>query len=207
VKVLAKLGLVTAAAATVLFIFIYEFQGPVINRVMSEPPVSSASDKPLEDIDESVIADQKNSEEIKDIANTEEELPEQPVEAEVEDTVEPLEDEQPAIEQPAVTEEQPVVTEEQPVVTEEAVPTGPTRRIYGKITLSGSGEQLGGVNIMVPGSTVAKVSNPNGGYTIEITERTRELVFIYRGKKLTHRLSQDNSLLNVALDLEKMRYD
>ena len=49
-KVLAKLGLVTAAAATVLFIFIYEIQGPVLNRVMSEAPPQVQTVEPVEAI-------------------------------------------------------------------------------------------------------------------------------------------------------------
>lgn len=199
-KLLAKLGLVTAAAATVLFIFIYEFQGPVINKVMSEPPTAPASVTPLVENIEVPITSTENSQE------TETGEVEVKVETEVEETedltVSTLDVEESTN---PVAAEEPVV--ERPVETEEIVPAGPTRRIYGKITLSDSGEQLGGVNIMVPGSTVAKVSNPNGGYTIEIPERTRELVFIYRGKKLTQRLSPENSLLNVALNLETMQYD
>ena len=113
------------------------------------------------------------------------------------------------VEQPAaesVESESPVA---EPVVEDQPtdIPTGPTRHVYGKITLSDSGEQLGGVNIMVPGSASAKVSNPNGGYTIEVPESARELVFIYRGKKLIKRIDPDNSLVNVVLNLETMQYD
>lgn len=193
-KVLAKLGLVTAAAATVLFIFIYEFQGPVINKVMSEPPSAPEKENPKVSIPDKI-------EEV----NPAEEL-ELKAEARFE--------EEPAIDEPApiepetseeLTVEAPATEPTAPI--EEIKPSGPTRRIYGKITLSGTGQQLGGVNIMVPGSTVAKVSNPNGGYTIEIPESTRELVFIYRGKKLSQPLRQDNSLLNVELNLKTMQYD
>jgi hypothetical protein len=60
---------------------------------------------------------------------------------------------------------------------------------------------------MIPGATVAKVSNPNGGYTIEVPENTRELIFIYRGKKLVKPVNSGNSLMNVALNLESMQYD
>ena len=60
---------------------------------------------------------------------------------------------------------------------------------------------------MVPGTTSAKISNPNGGYTIEIPVNTRELVFIYRGKKLTKRLTAGNNLMNVVLNLDAMQYD
>lgn len=200
-KVLAKLGLVTAAAATVLFIFIYEFQGPVINRVMSEAAVSPAP--------EEIITPQVNTETPEINPQTQPAL-EASVDAS-EPLDEPVIDED--IKQPEEVVEEPVSSDEVETVTappetvEVVKPTGPTRRIYGKITLSTTGEQLGGVNIMVPGSNVAKISNPNGGYTIEIPERTRELVFIYRGKKLTQRLSSDNSLLNVTLNLATMRYD
>ena len=185
-KVLAKLGLVTAAAATVLFIFIYEFQGPVINKVLSEPPT--------------VPAQPPTTEEGQSIATTAEsnvEIQEQPVEVEV-DT--PAEN----------TEQTELVEISEPVVEPEetpVAPAGPTIRVYGKITLATTGEQLGGVNIMVPGSTVAKISNPNGGYTIEVPESTREIAFIYRGKKLVQRISPGNSLVNVALDLETMEWE
>ena len=180
-KVLAKLGLVTAAAATILFVFIYEFQGPVINRVMSQPPPRVQPVAPIENV-------QDLTPEVEITAELPEQVDEVPVE--VEEVV------------PAPVEE---VESPEETVTEE--PAGPTRRIYGKITLADSGEQLGGVNIMVPGSTVAKISNPNGGYTIEVPENTRELVFIYRGKKLVKRINSGNSLINVALDLESMQYD
>ena len=192
-KVLAKLGLVTAAAATVLFIFIYDFQGPVINKVMSEPPAP--------EIDNPTVSTP---------AEVEEENPVEQLELKAEARIEP----EPALDEPATLEpetqeeltvEAPATEPSAPVA--EVKPAGPTRRIYGKITLSGTGEQLGGVNIMVPGSAVAKVSNPNGGYTIEIPESTRELVFIYRGKKLSQPLSPDNSLLNVVLNLQTMQYD
>ena len=191
-KVLAKLGLVTAAAATVLFVFIYEFQGPVLNRVMSQPPSESVltdgpqqmispADEQVTDVEPATaINTEVNTKEIEEISET------------IEVTDQP--------------DEAPVV-EEQPVAVETEVPSGPTYRIYGKITLSSSGEQLGGVNIMVPGSNVAKVSNPNGGYTIEVPENTRELVFIYRGKKLVRRIDPANSLVNVVLNPETMEWE
>ena len=199
-KVLAKLGLVTAAAATVLFIFIYEFQGPVINRVMAEPPVESI----LPENNEIIIsepAEEETSPESLDQFETEPEATSEEIETETE-AAEVIE--QPAAE-PLAVEETPA----QPVIEEQPaeIPAGPTRRVYGKITLFNSGEQLGGVNIMVPGSASAKVSNPNGGYTIEVPESARELVFIYRGKKLVRRIDPDHSLVNVVLNLETMQYD
>ena len=184
-KVLAKLGLVTAAAATVLFIFIYEFQGPVINRVMSQPPSETHNVAPIEKVQE------MPAEITSDI-----ELPTPMPEI----TKEPIK----IVE---LTKQETAVITEQPVAVKQEEPAGPTRRIYGKIILSSSGEQLEGVNIMVPGSNVAKVSNANGGYTIEVPENTRELVFIYRGKKLVQRVSPGNSLVNVTLNLETMQYD
>jgi hypothetical protein len=202
VKVLAKLGLVTAAAATVLFIFIYEFQGPVINRVMSEPPVESV----LPENNETIISEPAEEEINTDAL--------EPLETETEETVEEIVTET-EIDSAAVTQQPATESLEneqaaaEPVIEDQPaeIPTGPTRHVYGKITLSDSGEQLGGVNIMVPGSASAKVSNPNGGYTIEVPESARELVFIYRGKKLIKRINPDNSLVNVVLNLETMQYD
>ena len=109
-----------------------------------------------------------------------------------------------AIAEPEI--EEPVITKA-PVTVEEKSPAIPTRRIYGKITLSTSGELLEGVNIMVPGTSVAKASNASGGYTIEVPRTSRELVFIYRGKKLVQKIGSDNNLVNVRLDLETMKYD
>ncbi len=194
VKVLAKLGLVTAAAATVLFIFIYEFQGPVINKVMSEAPVAPAQN---ESIEESAV--EPILEEPQERPAISEESPLETKESEISEPA--------VLEDDAVSEEDLAETPEVEVTPTEATPAGPTRRVYGKITLSTSGEQLGGVNIMVPGSTVAKVSNPNGGYTIEVPESTRSLVFIYRGKKLVQPINPNNSLVNVSLNLATMQYD
>lgn len=182
-KVLAKLGLVTAAAATVLFIFIYEFQGPVINRVMSQPPPQVQTVQPI-DKAQDLTSEPVNS-------------PELPAQVEGVTVAPEL--------NTAPVEETPVVSNDRPAAVEK--PAGATRRIYGKITLDKSGEQLGGVNIMVPGTPVAKISNPNGGYTIEVPANTRELVFIYRGKKLVKRINSENSLMNVVLNLESMQYD
>ena len=190
-KVLAKLGLVTAAAATILFIFIYEFQGPVINRVMSQPPPQVQPVEPIDNV-------QDLTSEVENVTELPDQVEEVPVEealAEVEEVAS------------APVEEVATPEIESPKETIIEKPAGPTRRIYGKITLAESGEQLGGVNIMVPGSPVAKVSNPNGGYTIEVPVNTRELVFIYRGKKLVQRINSGNTLINVALDLESMQYD
>ncbi len=184
-KVLAKLGLVTAAAATVLFIFIYEFQGPVINRVMSKPPSETSNVEPIEKVQEMPA---KVTSDI--------ELP-TPLSKITEEPIKITE----------LTKQETAVITEQPVVVKQEQPAGPTRRIYGKITLSSSGEHLAGVNIMVPGTTVAKVSNATGGYTIQVPNNARELVFIYRGKKLVQTINSQNNLVNVRLNLETMQYD
>jgi len=185
VKVLAKLGLVTAAAATVLFIFIYEFQGPVINRVMSQPPTETPNVKPIEKVQEMPA---KITSDI-ELPTPLTEITEEPIKA------------------AELTKQETAVITKQTVSVKQELPAGPTRRIYGKIILSSSGEQLEGVNIMVPESNVAKVSNATGGYTIEVPKNARELVFIYRGKKLVQPISPGNSLVNVTLNLEKMQYD
>ncbi len=129
-----------------------------------------------------------------------------------EQTLETDSDVRPADSEPTPLEEVESVVET-PVVSESASPTETstttvaTRRIYGKITLASTGENLSGVNIMIPGSNVAKISNNIGGYTIEVPVGTSELIFIYRGKKLTKRIGGSNTLLNVRLDLEAMEYD
>lgn len=112
------------------------------------------------------------------------------------------EEQEPTIEVQEQFEEENPAVEESPAVADSNV-----RRIYGKITLASTGENLAGVNIMVPGSSVAKISNNIGGYTIQVPQGTRELVFIYRGKKMVQRLSASNNLLNVRLNLETMEYD
>lgn len=209
-KVLAKLGLVTAAAATVLFIFIYEFQGPVLNRVMAEPPSQLIDQETVEEENkETTFEVVSAADETAAAIETEEEpenISETVIETSKEETVE-IEDEPLAIEEiPVETVEEPVEIVEQPVV-EKKFDSNQSRRIYGKITLSTSGEQLEGVNIMVPGSNVAKVSNATGGYTIQVPKNARELVFIYRGKKLVQQITSDNNLVNVRLNLETMQYD
>ena len=128
-KVLAKLGLVTAAAATVLFIFIYEFQGPVLNRVMSQSPSEKFdATVPLREIEEpmsSNIADSESLvEEEKTLSNPEEDH----LNTEAPDVASP----ETAIAKPI--NEEPVITKT-PVTVEEKPPAIPTRRIYGKIKL------------------------------------------------------------------------
>ena len=172
---------------------------------MSQPPPPVQTVSPIDAIQEQEQEQVQAPAEEQQLAVVNEAFQELPEQVEpVETITEPVEElpveESPVEDSPEVSSES-----EQPVTTE--IPAGPTRRIYGKITLDKTGEQLGGVNIMIPGSTVAKVSNPNGGYTIEVPENTSELIFIYRGKKLVQRISSGNSLMNVALDLESMQYD
>lgn len=153
---------------------------------MSEPPT--------------VPAQTQISEEVKEVATPQEQneaLPEPLPEVESETPATLVED-TPSVEVSEPGQEPEVVAPTRAVATQ---------RVYGKITLASTGEQLGGVNIMVPGSTVAKISNPNGGYTIEVPESTRELVFIYRGKKLVRRINPGTSLVNVELNLEAMEWE
>ncbi len=190
-KVLAKLGLVTAAAATVLFIFIYEFQGPVLNRVMAAPPSENYTEVASEEVIQIASEPEtiENSSSIDQLTS----LDEAPVYL------------APALDEPAI--EQPAEVLANTDIIEEKIERSNSRRIYGKITLYSSGEQLEGVNIMVPDSKAAKVSNATGGYTIQVPRNTRELIFIYRGKKLVQRIDSDNNLMNVKLNLAAMQYD
>ncbi len=186
-KVLAKIGLVAAAAATVLFIFVFEVYKPKLkNQTMSAAPEAGV----VTDVPE--VNEPTPSPIIQEQTSVPEEVIETPESTTpVETPIEPI------VETPVPEESSPV----------EDVPSVQMRRIYGKITLATSGENLAGVNIMIPGSNVAKVSNNIGGYTIQIPRGTRELVFIYRGKKMVQRLSSSNNLLNVKLNLETMQYD
>ncbi len=187
-KVLAKIGLIAAAAAAVLFIFLYETD----NSWSGERSMASAPEESISDpIPEASIAS-----ETEDPDNEVDEI--LPAVSSTEEAEQPQEE--------PVTEE--VVAEEvEEAPVEEEVENINMRRIYGKITLSDTGENLAGVNIMVPGSNVAKVSNNIGGYTIQVPIGTRELVFIYRGKKLVQPLRGSDNLLNVRLNLETMQYD
>ncbi len=189
-KVLAKLGLVTAAAATVLFIFIYEFQGPVLNRVMAAPPSEDYTEAASEEVIQITSEPEtiENSTSIDQLTSM--------------DSASVL---APALDEPAI--EQPAKALTNTDIIEEKIERSNSRRIYGKITLSSSGELLEGVNIMVPDSKAAKVSNATGGYTIQVPRNTRELVFIYRGKRLVQRIDSDNNLMNVKLNLADMQYD
>lgn len=60
------------------------------------------------------------------------------------------------------------------------------RGIYGKIMANG--KPLKGVTIMVPGSRIAKVSNSEGKYYIQVPTNIDSLKFIYRGKQLVKEL-------------------
>jgi hypothetical protein len=187
VKVLAKIGLIIAAAATVLLIFVFEVYKP--NQVRNQT-MATAPEEAIESVPQSLM-----------------EMPQQSQELESESTPDLPEEvlEEPVASNTGSIDETPVVTEA--VVEDVAEPAVDTRRIYGKITLASTGENLSGVNIMIPGSNVAKISNNIGGYTIEVPRGTSELIFIYRGKKLIKRISGSNTLLNVRLDLEAMEYD
>ncbi len=207
-KVLAKIGLIAAAAAVVLFIFIFEFYKPnSSNEAMKAPPEEEVSEYNYyqgTDSEETTI--ETDTEEVSNETvqeePTEETLDQESPESLVKEAVQeqlPPEEEEPKVETPPVVEETPAVTKENTDIN--------VRRIYGKITLSSNGEKVAGVNIMIPGSSVAKISNNIGGYTIQVPPNTRELIFIYRGKKLVQRLSPSNNLLNVRLNLETMEYD
>ena len=199
-KVLAKIGLIAAAAAVVLFIFVYEVYKPAgANQVMTAPPDDEES--PYSYYNGDLITE----------ATTDEAAAEEEPSTAIPETTD-LE-QAPPNEQPEEVNEE-LVEEEVPesVATptvDAATPPAEVnvRRIYGKITLASTGEKVAGVNIMIPGSNVAKISNNIGGYTIQVPQGTEELVFIYRGKKLVQRLSSNNNLLNVRLNLETMQYD
>ena len=78
------------------------------------------------------------------------------------------------------------------------------RGIYG--TISADGDPMKGVTVMVPGGKMAKVSDANGKYYIQISETANELLFIYQGKQLIKSLNPESSQLDIQLQMENMSY-
>jgi len=87
---------------------------------------------------------------------------------------------------------------------EQALPSVRLRGIYGKIT--GNGQPLPGVTIMVSGSNKARVSDAGGKYYIQVPRNTRSLVFIYQGRQLVKRLEPQSRRLDIHLMIENMDY-
>jgi len=83
-------------------------------------------------------------------------------------------------------------------------PTIKLRGIYGKIT--GDGQPLPGVTIMVPGSKKARISDAGGKYYIQVPRNTRSLVFIYQGRQLVKRLDPQSRRLDIHLKTKSMAY-
>ena len=90
------------------------------------------------------------------------------------------------------------------IETEQAQPRIKLRGIYGKIT--GNGQPLPGVTVMVPGSNTAKVSDPGGKYYIQVPRNTSSLLFIYQGRQLVKPLDPDSRRLDIYLKTEEMSY-
>ena len=80
------------------------------------------------------------------------------------------------------------------------------RNVYGRITSAQSGQALAGVNVMVPGSNKAYISDGAGNYSIKIPNNTKQLVFIFRGKETTLNLSSGSNKMNISLDPKNMAY-
>ena len=78
------------------------------------------------------------------------------------------------------------------------------RGIYG--TISADGDPMKGVTVMVPGGKMARVSDANGKYYIQISETTNALLFIYQGKQLIKNLNPESSQLDIHLQMENMSY-
>jgi len=83
-------------------------------------------------------------------------------------------------------------------------PSVKMRGIYGKIT--GNGQPLPGVTIMVPGSSKARISDGAGKYYIQIPQKTRSLIFIYQGRQLVKQLEPRSRRLDIHLKTEDMVY-
>ena len=90
------------------------------------------------------------------------------------------------------------------IETEQSQPHLRLWGIYGKIT--GNGQPLAGVTVMVPGSSTARVSDQGGKYYIQVPRNTRELVFIYQGRQLVKELDPDSRRLDIHLKMNEMTY-
>ena len=108
--------------------------------------------------------------------------------------------EEPAVESPTSPDKQ----FDTYIETEQSQPRIKLRGIYGKIT--GNGEPLPGVTVMVPGSNTARISDPGGKYYIQVPRNTRRLVFIYQGRQLVKELDPSDRRLDIHLKTEEMTY-
>ena len=200
-KAAAVISVVLITAALAVYFLTYDFGKPsLLSKQLSKAEASGQ----IEADNNSALIDAPSLEESDQTTETKDQpIDEIPEEVMVEDERE----EQTVAFDPAPVEEPPVeeTTIDAPV-TSPAPAAVKTRKVYGKITLAGTGETVSGVNVMVTGSNQAKISNAIGGYNIQIPRSATELVFIYRGKKLYKKLNSNTSLVNVQLDLEKMVY-
>lgn len=87
---------------------------------------------------------------------------------------------------------------------EQVLPIVRLRGIYGKIT--GNGQPLPGVTIMVPGSNKARLSDAGGKYYIQVPRNTKSLIFIYQGKHLIKQLDPQSRRLDIRLKTGNMDY-
>lgn len=115
------------------------------------------------------------------------------------DTLSQINDE-PAVVDPLATDKQ----FDSYIETEQGTPIVKLRGIYGKIT--GDGQPLPGVTIMVPGSRTARVSDAGGKYYIQVPRNTSSLVFIYQGRQLVKPLQPGSRRLDIHLKTENMTY-
>ena len=78
------------------------------------------------------------------------------------------------------------------------------RGIYGKIMANG--KPLEGVTVMVPGSGIAKVSNAEGKYYIQVPTNIDSLKFIYQGKQLVKELDPTLRNHDLYLKIDRLTY-
>ncbi|MGI9542171.1 MAG: hypothetical protein ACR2MX_02870 [Cyclobacteriaceae bacterium] len=199
----AIISVILITAALAVYFLTYDFGKPsLLSKQLSKAEAPSQVetsnnsetliDSPILQTDQATETDNQAIEEIPEEVNVEDDPEEQTVAFDPAPVEEPVEEE--------------VSTIDEPVAIPAAAPAVKTRKIYGKITLAGTGETVSGVNVMVNGTNQAKISNAIGGYNIQIPRTATELVFIYRGKKLYKKIDRNTSLVNVQLDLEKMVY-
>ncbi len=72
-------------------------------------------------------------------------------------------------------------------------------KVTGKITDSSNNEGIPGVNVVVKGTTTGTVTDVNGNYSIDVSDRNTTLVFSFIGYKFQEIVVNEKTVINVGL--------
>ncbi len=81
-----------------------------------------------------------------------------------------------------------------------------SREIRGKVTL-GKGQPLAGVTIIEKGTKNSTLTNDNGDYKITVSDKTKELEFIYIGRLIVTEKIGNRTVINVNISDRTMRVE